>query len=177
MEKIKFKNNILNTVVIPDNFTLKDYLIEAIYVENNVANAPCFGGHECNNARFNIFINGIMVLEDANLNNAVIDTNGIQGKLPALMPDGIGSSPLDRYSSAIISEQTSNLIKLVNKSSFLLEIRAHPSNLTPHENIVWIRIKDTNGIVTYSSCSSVGSSTDATDALIIYAVLYQIEMI
>jgi hypothetical protein len=171
MEKIKFKNNVLNTIVIPDNFTLENYLIEAIYVDNNVANAPCFGGHECNNARFNIFINGIMVLEDANLNNYSMDPLGsVQGKLPPLMPDGIGSSPGDRYASAMISQQTSNLIKLVNKSSFLLEIRAHPSNPTPHESIVWIRIKDTNGRVTYSSCSSVGSSTDATDALIIYAV-------
>jgi hypothetical protein len=170
MEKIKFKKNILNTIIIPDDFTLKDHLIEAIYVQDNVANAPCFGSHSCNSARFNIFINGIMVLEDANLNNDVLDTiGGIQGTLPPLMTDGIGSNPLDRYSSAIISGQTSDLIRLIDKSSYLLEIRAHPSNPTPHENIVWIRIKDANGRITYSSCSSVGSTTDATEALIIYA--------
>jgi hypothetical protein len=165
MEKIKFKKNTLNTIIIPEGFTLANYLIEAIYVQNNVANAPCFGNHECNDARFNIFINGIMVLEDANLNNAPRE-DGTNGKIPPLMPDGIGSSQSDRYASAIISEETSNAIKLKNKFSYILEIKAHPSNTDPHENIVWIRIKDRDGIITYSSCSSVGSSTDATSSIV-----------
>ena len=162
MEKIKFKSNILNTIIIPENFTLKDYLIEAIYVENDVANAPCFGGHSCNFARFNIVINGIIVL-DANLNNSN------EGSPPVLMPDGIGSSSTDRYSSSIISERLAGLIKATNRLDYRIQILAHPTNPKPHENIVWVRIKNPAGSIVYSTCSAVGESSDISEAVLIDA--------
>lgn len=163
MEKIKFKNNILNTIIIPENFTLKDYLVEAIYVENDVANAPCFGGHGCNFARFNIVINGIIVL-DANLNN------DREGSPPVLMSDGIGSSPTDRYASNIISEHLAGLIKATNRLDYSIQILGHPTIAKPHENIVWVRIKNPNGSIIYSTCSAVGESSDISEAVIIDAV-------
>jgi len=162
MEKIKFKNNLLNTIIIPQNFTLKDYLVEAIYVQNDVANAPCFGGHSCDNARFNIFINGIIVLE-ANLNN------NSEGSPPALMPDGIGSDKADRYSNNIISEYAAELIKNTNRLDYTIEIKPHPTNLTPHENILWIRIKNPKGNTIYSTCSAAGESSNITDSVLIDA--------
>lgn len=162
MEKIKFKNNILNTIIIPENFTLEGYIVEAVYVETNVANAPCFGGHLCNAARFNIVINGIIVL-DANLNNAG------EGSPPPLMSDGIGSNRRDRYAAGVISKNVALLIKQTNRLDYTIQIKAHPTNTRPHENIVWVRIKNPKGEIIYSTCSAVGASGDITEAVLIDA--------
>lgn len=160
MEKIKFKRNVLNTIIVPEEFTLKDYIVEAIYVEKDVANAPCFGGHRCNRARFNITINDVIVL-DANLNNDE------PGAPPALMADGIGSSNLDRYAVTVIPETIALSIKAKNKPDFTLKIVPHPTNRDPHENIVWLRMKNPLGKIVYSTCFAVGSSSNITEAILV----------
>lgn len=160
--KIKFKDSTVNTLIIPENFTVKGYSLEAIYVEQDVANAPCFGGHTCNGAQFDIYINNIKVLE-ANLNN-----DG-QGSPPPVMEDGIGSSDNDRYNITTITEEQANAIAKSSRFDFVIEIRPNPANTAPHENITWVRLKNPLGKIIYSTCISVGSSTEVTDAILLDA--------
>lgn len=163
MEKIKFKNNTLNTVIVPNRFTLKGYIVEAIYVDepSKVAGAECGGGHQCDNARFNITINGVVVLE-ANLNN-LSDTSTSK---PELMSDGIGSNALDRYSVNIINDIIANDIADKDPYNYTINIVAHPSNPVPHADITWVRIKDPEENIVYSSCSAAGQAVSVTEAIL-----------
>jgi hypothetical protein len=171
MEKIKFKNNTLNTVIVPDRFTLKGYSVEAIYVHNPVANAPCSGGHTCDRARFNVLINNVVVLE-ANLNNKTENSDGTERPdhpiaPPApLMSDGIGSDPMDRYSINIISESMANEIANNDPLNYTINIFPHPTNTDPHTDITWVRIKDPEENIVYSSCSAAGQAVSVTEAIL-----------
>lgn len=160
--KIKFKNDTVNTLIIPENFTVKGYSLEAIYVEQDVANAPCFGGHECNGAQFDIYINDVLILE-ANLNNLG------EGAPPPVMSDGIGSSSYDRYSQTTITEQQANSIAANSRFDFIIKIKPNPVNEQPHENITWVRLKNPAGRIIYSTCVSVGSATEVTEAILLDA--------
>lgn len=160
--KIKLKNNTITTLIIPDNFTVAGYTLEAIYVEDNIANAPCFGGHTCNNALFDITINGIKILE-ANLNN--LD----EGLSPPPMIDGIGNNALDRYSSTIITQEQADAIAAASRFDFFVEIKAHPTNTNPHENITWVRLKNREGKIIYSTCIAAGIATELTEAILLDA--------
>jgi hypothetical protein len=115
---------------------------------------PCFGGHVCNRARFNILLNNVFVLE-ANLNNIGVPDNGP----PLLTDDGIGSSSHDRYSSVVISSGLSQQIFASGNNSLNISIIPHPQNPQPHEGITWIRLKDSSGSVLYSSCLPQGSGS------------------
>jgi hypothetical protein len=160
--KVKFAQNVVNTLIIPEKFTVKDYTVEAIYVNENVADAPCFGGHQCNRAMFDITINDVLVLK-ANLNNS--DT----GSPPPVMSDGIGSSPLDRYSASVITEEQANLIAQNSRFDFIIQIKPDVLNTDPHENITWVRLKNPSGKIIYSTCVAVGTSTEVTDAILLDA--------
>lgn len=166
MENIKFKNNTLNTVIIPNRFTLKGYMVEAIYVDNKqgVIGAPCGGGHSCDRARFNIVINNVVVLE-ANLNNQTSENNP-DGTRPPLMPDGIGSSEMDRYSANIISESIANQIADNDPINYTVNIFPHPTNTDPHKDITWVRIKDPEENIIYSSCSAAGEAVSVTENIL-----------
>jgi hypothetical protein len=168
MEKIRFKNNTLNTVIVPKAFDLTGYMIEAIYVNNKgVANCPCAGGHSCDNARFNIFINDVLVLE-ANLNNFSSNADGSEtpdhpiAPVPKLMSDGIGSDPLDRYSASILGTTVAKQIATNDPNNYTVNILPHPTNTKPHGNITWVRIKDPDENIVYSSCSAAGQAVSVT---------------
>lgn len=168
MEKIKFKNNTLNTVIVPNRFTLKGYIVEAIYVDDpsKITGAPCGGGHSCDNAKFNIVINDVVVLE-ANLNNLDGGRSDHEiGPVPELMSDGIGSSKMDRYSVNIISDTAANQIADNDGLNYTINILAHPTNTTPHADITWVRIKDPEENIVYSSCSSAGQAVSVTEAIL-----------
>jgi len=158
--KIKLKNNTITTLIIPENFTVAGYILEAIYVDDNVANAPCFGGHICNRALFDITINGVKILE-ANLNNQN------EGFPPPPMIDGIGNNKLDRYSSSVITQEQADAIAAASEFDFFIEIKAHPTNTNPHENITWVRLKNTEGKIIYSTCIAAGIATELTEAILL----------
>lgn len=171
MEKIRFKNNTLNTVIVPKAFDLTGYTVEAIYVANKIANAPCSGGHSCDRARFNIVINDVLILE-ANLNNMSTSPDGKERPdhaippVPQLMADGIGSDVMDRYSIAIISESLAKKIASNDPNNYTVNIFPHPTNTDPHSDITWVRIKDPNENIVYSSCSAAGQAVSVTAAIL-----------
>ncbi len=173
MERIKFKNNTLNTVIIPNRFTLKGYMVEAIYVDDptTVVGAPCGKGHSCDRARFNIVINDVVVLE-ANLNNQIEGGGTVErpdhpiAPRPPLMSDGIGASEMDRYSANIISESTANQIADNDPINYTINIFPHPTNTNPHTDITWVRIKDPEENIIYSSCSSAGQAVSVTENIL-----------
>ena len=147
--------------------TLAEATIQAIYKGSNndsgapnYAASPCPGGHLCNRAKFNIFLNGILVLE-ANLNNNGGDAdNEDNGPVTPPTSDGIGDDILDRYSSTVISNGLSKLIMDSRPDgSIEIEIAPHPSNTNPHGGITWIRIINSQGKIIYSSCLPRGTTT------------------
>lgn len=159
MEKISFGNKFFDTVILPDIFTLEGFLLEAIYVSNAIEGAACSGGHKCNDAVFYITMNGVNVLL-ANLNN------NEQGSAPALMSDGIGSNEDDRYASIVIDKVLADQILSANPDGFQLNIVPHPDNTNPHADITWVRLKDKNGNIIYSSCSAQGELIDLTSLIL-----------
>lgn len=182
MEKISFNKKIIDSTYVPEQFTLKNYIVEAIYVNSFTDGAPCPGGHSCNRAVFDININGITVLT-ANLNNDVSSSNisesitkPEENKLSAVLDNGIGLSPLDRYCKNIISEELANKIIAADKNKIALtidpnekyfsELSKATSDNTPHSNVTWVRIKNPDGLIVYSSCSSITDTIDLSTALI-----------
>lgn len=142
--------------------------------------SPCGGGHVCNRAQFDIFLtaNGnpdVKVLE-ANLNNSgPVDGFGnsnpdngpstVFGGTWEPLPDGIGLSFYDRYSSSIITKDQNDAIFAGLPPStgpgdpayaVTVKIVANPINTNPHLDITWVRIKDTCGRIVYSCCIGEG---------------------
>jgi len=134
------------------------------------AGAPCGGGHACNRATFDIAVGygssltsnisagpGDVVVLRAELNNAGAGNGG---------PDnGPGAAPfdgtMDRYSSAVISAETSAQIFGADDHNgqtkgYTVKIIPIPENTNPHTGITWVRIKNTCGQIVYSCCLSLG---------------------
>ncbi len=180
MEKISFNQSTIDSTYVPEQFTLKDYIIEAIYVNKFTDGCPCPGAHQCNNAVFDININGVKVLT-ANLNNEVgtaIDNfaKPEENKLSSILDNGIGASETDRYCRIIVSEELANKIIAADKNKISLTIDPNPEyfagleklvgGATPHSNVTWVRVKNPDGLIVYSSCSSLTDTVDLSTALI-----------
>lgn len=180
MEKISFNKKTIDSTYTPEQFTLKDYIVEAIYLEKFSDGAPCPGGHTCNRAVFDININGVTVLV-ANLNNDIgtgIDNfaKPEENKLSTVVDNGIGSSAGDRYCRAIISEELANKIIAADKNKISLTIDPNTEYFSglekliggadPHSNVTWVRVKNPDGLIVYSSCSSLTDTIDLSTALI-----------
>ena len=134
------------------------------------AGAPCGGGHACNRATFDIAVGygssltsnisagpGDVVVLRAELNNT--------GGGPGGPDNGPGPAPfdgtMDRYSSAVISAETSAQIFGADDhngqtKSYTVKIIPIPENTNPHTGITWVRIKNTCGQIVYSCCLSLG---------------------
>ena len=130
-------------------------------VPNGKNKAPCGGGHVCYRALFNIYINDILVL--------VSDLNNVTGDPPSGRLDGIGDNIYDRYSQTTISKDISQKIgAAATNDQLLLSIRPAPSNSNPHFGVTWVRMKDSDGKIVFSSC--VNGSPDAPPVVVVPVV-------
>ena len=128
---------------------------------------PCGGGHSCNRADFDILIDTPLVsghkVLDAKLNNAGTNDNG-PGPFPF-------NGPMDRYSSAKISEEDNtklfgsgiNGTGLDPSTPVTYKVRISPAsgNTNAHVGITWVRILNPCNQPIYSCCLSVGGGTSA----------------
>lgn len=153
MASIEFLNKNINTykIVANEEDVVNNYIIEAIYLHNTDL-SRCNYTNIGNNSQFDIFINGVLVL-NANLNNS---NEGIS----ASFVDGIGSSPYDRYASAKITPEVSKQIVVNNRYNFIMTIKNAPNNFYNTINGIWIRIRDKEGNIIYNECSPVDTEID-----------------
>ena len=122
-------------------------VVEAIYSNQQIEGAICFGGHECNRARLSVSINGVFLFI-ADLNNSG------QGSPPnPPLPNGLGLDPLDRYSSHIITEEEASAIIRANPDSLNIVYSAADDNPI-HGNITWIRVVSPSGEEIASTCAA-----------------------
>lgn len=109
---------------------------------------PCFGGHTCNHAVFNVTGNGIL-LGEANLNNAggVFD---LQGRVPGYLPGGVGylgQTDFDRYSEINVDTETiedllleslDGTLNLAFDCGCVAGVNCDIANC--HERVGWVRV-------------------------------------
>lgn len=133
-------------------------VVEAIYSNQAVEGAICYGGHQCNGAKFNVSINGIPLFV-ANLNNS-----GEGGPPDPPLDNGVGSDPLDRYSVHTITETEASAINSVDSDNVNLTYTPTDDNTSPHGNITWIRVLSPSGEEIASTCAEdSGLSTKPAD--------------
>ena len=140
--------------------TLEGFTVEAIYTANQIDGSPCFGGHNCNGAKFDIFINNVFIFT-CNLNN-----HGQGGPPIPPLSNGVGLDSSDRYSSFTITANQAESIKSNNASSISISYVPAADNITPHNNITWIRILSPDGAEISSTCSvnsTVGTNITSYD--------------
>ena len=129
-------------------------LVEAIYSNQEVDGAICYGSHQCNGAKFNVSINGIFLFA-ANLNNSG------EGSPPdPPLGNGVGLDPLDRYSAHTITAAEADAINEADPGNIQISYAATEDNPNPHTNITWIRVLSPSGEEIASTCAeSSGLST------------------
>lgn len=115
-----------NGIFIPGRLRLAGYTVEMIYTEDftynsypaNISNnrtAPNIGGHQCNDARFDVFWDSVYIGQfNLNNNNGSQDLS-VQGYTPSsndsiYIEEGVGRSGLDKYAIRTISSDMSENI-------------------------------------------------------------------
>ena len=133
-------------------------VVEAIYSNQEVEGAICYGSHQCNGAKFNVSINGIPLFV-ANLNNAG------EGSPPdPPLDNGVGLDPLDRYSAYTITAEKAEAINSADPDNINITYVPTADNTSPHSNITWIRVLSPSGQEIASTCAeSSGLSTKPED--------------
>jgi hypothetical protein len=150
---------------------------------SSIPSAPCGGGHVCDRAKFDILINGVLVLE-SNLNNLDDDTSKPSSKFGgnwSPLPSGIGEHVLDRRCvTKITEEQNAQIFASAGGSDsdsdggglcscggeeeptapFEFSIIPHESNKNPHFGVTWVRLKNRCGQTVYSCCIGLSFCPD-----------------
>jgi hypothetical protein len=137
-----------------ENANLAGYRVEAIYSANQIEGSSCWGGHYCDRAKFNIYINGVFLFV-ANLNN---ETQGSAPNPP--LDNGVGLDSSDRYAFHIITEEEASEIARVSTEDITISYSPTADNTNPHSNITWIRVLTPEGQEVTSTCAdNTGLST------------------
>jgi hypothetical protein len=119
--------------------------------EANLVGAPCYGGHVCNNAVFDVLINGINV-GTFSMNNAGGPTD-LQNYPPWYNGNPNSYNGRSRYSEITIGPLEAQQIVAASPGQTMLNIfytgnAAYPN---PHNGVTWIRIFQ-NGVQIYEIC-------------------------
>ena len=150
--------------------------------------APCGSGHTCDRTKFDITINGVLVLK-SNLNNVADTTSKPSTKFGgnwSPLPSGIGENRYDRRCVTTITQEMNDQIfasassdsdsdGLGDKggcecaapgdetgptSPFVLGITPSEGNNNPHSGVTWVRMKNRCSQTVYSCCIGLSFCPD-----------------
>lgn len=142
--------------VTPDIQILTGLKMELMYFQNNTAVTTdpfyprlCFGGHTCNNARFEFFCNGV--------SQGIANLNNIGGTVPPDIddlnypPPGYDApSGQDRYWSVVLSG--ADAAAIAGPGGVVNITVNYIGTGSPHSDASWVRISKEDGTVLSSTC-------------------------
>lgn len=153
---VKFNISLSSTKTEDIYECLVNLTIDVSYYHNKNPKFPCRGGHECNNAEFEVYLDSVL-LGVANLNNLGCTNN--------LSKD---SSACDRMAKFVVTDE---MVKKIttnpkwNKKTIMLSTRCISSNC--HTSIQEVRIVNGENLEVYHGCVNPQSARGNTSQKIL----------